>query len=76
MDILTTRDLADQFDIAEAEIRSLARNGVLTAERHGNLWLFDPAAIDELADLLGDEEQDPDENEPGDYDDDDDDDDE
>ncbi len=52
MRFLTVKCLADEFGIAEADVRVLAKLGVLPAERHGMLWLFDHDAVDILADLL------------------------
>ena len=55
----TVRDLSDTFGIAEADVRTLARLGIVEAGRIGPSWVFGEDAFDALADLLdGDGDED------------------
>jgi len=46
------KHLADTFQLAEADIRTLARLGIIQGGRIGPSWVFDDEAMDALEALL------------------------
>ena len=52
MKYYTVRSLAAAFQLAEADVRTLARLGIIEGGRIGPSWVFDEDAFEILADLL------------------------
>jgi hypothetical protein len=53
----TVRDLAEEHDIPEGDLRAMARNGAIDAEKVGNSWLISDEGRDELEEYLADADE-------------------
>lgn len=52
MSFYTTKALSKRYNVEEADIRAVARLGIVPGIRHGNVWIFDADAVDILDELI------------------------
>ena len=52
MGFFTTKQLAQRYGVEEADIRSIARLGIVSGVRVGNAWIFDSSERERLDEMI------------------------
>ena len=52
MGFFTTKQLARRYGVEEADIRSIARLGIVSGVRVGNAWIFDSVERERLDEMI------------------------